>query len=293
MNGASLRWSASSRNHYSERTLLERIPVLVNPSPQAATPVSWAQRLFRWTPDKTPAVRTIEGPYTYFATSPWWNKLCRRLPCLLWLDWPAYANAVKVVTVGQQTIIIHCWKGWCLQFLPGLFRLLPGINFPGGIGAEVGIYTFEKPAEDAFFPRREPEPTAAPEPERDRWWERAWDAIRDSFTRARAHAKSPLRFRLWWPASSEVLESIGPVSFSLYNRHSGDALIKDYETASYWTCKWMKRRSFHSWRADRSGSIRKWRRPEDFELRFTVAGVDYVWGESTKKIMKVPAVDAA
>jgi hypothetical protein len=77
--------------------------------------------------------------YEFIETSPNWKRICSALPCSTqdwWADYVTTYLPTTLVLGGQpRQVIIQLWKGWC-QRLGG--RKVNG--FPGGIGAEVGIY---------------------------------------------------------------------------------------------------------------------------------------------------------
>jgi hypothetical protein len=78
--------------------------------------------------------------YQYDETSELWKQLCTAFPCFALLQWPGYSTQVvdtidgQPITINGQPVVIQLWKGTCKKFLGGL------LNFPGGIGAEVGVY---------------------------------------------------------------------------------------------------------------------------------------------------------
>jgi hypothetical protein len=121
------------------------------------------------------------------------------------------------------------------------------VKFPGGVGAEVGIYTrkppwdqIDRPPIGTLQPLLAEEEQQPSEPLIDvpvamsQWWERM-----------RADIRSPDPFKIWWPDKNAVADSGSPVSFSLYDRNFGDALTKEYSTPTYWMCKWMATPSFN------------------------------------------------
>lgn len=75
-----------------------------------------------------------ENGYRYYETSEYWKKICSPLPCFAEMWWPGYLTKVVRAKIGSHDVIIQLWKGWCQRFMG------PAGNFPGGIGAEVGIY---------------------------------------------------------------------------------------------------------------------------------------------------------
>src|SRR5258706_2696810 len=74
-----------------------------------------------------------EGGYTYDETSEYWKEMCRAFPCFYALQWPGYASDIFEDEINGQAAVIQLWKGWCQKFLGSTY-------FPGGIGAEVGVY---------------------------------------------------------------------------------------------------------------------------------------------------------
>src|SRR5437773_11654840 len=69
-------------------------------------------------------------------TSEWWKVFCQNFPCFWALQWPGYSTDVIEATIDGQAVVIQLWKGYCPKFL-GISGKSP---FPGGTGAEVGIY---------------------------------------------------------------------------------------------------------------------------------------------------------
>jgi hypothetical protein len=65
------------------------------------------------------------------------EEACRVLPSFAALRWPGYETLVLADKIGGEDVVIQLWKGHCQRFF-GLD------NFPGGIGAEVGISSCPK-----------------------------------------------------------------------------------------------------------------------------------------------------
>ncbi|MGC1293945.1 MAG: hypothetical protein WA869_02800 [Alloacidobacterium sp.] len=59
--------------------------------------------------------------------------MCTSFPCFALLEWPGYATQVVETTIEGQAVVIQLWKGTCQKFLGSS-------DFPGGVGAEVGVY---------------------------------------------------------------------------------------------------------------------------------------------------------
>jgi hypothetical protein len=80
----------------------------------------------------SPTIKYIDARgYEYVETSDWLKQVCTLLPCFEALQWPDYASKVVRDVIDGQDVVIQLWKGWC----PKIFE-----DFPGGIGAEVGVY---------------------------------------------------------------------------------------------------------------------------------------------------------
>lgn len=72
--------------------------------------------------------------YEYIETAKPWKAMCATLPCFAEMWWPGYLTKVVRTKIRGHDVVIQLWKGWCQRFLGH------HANFPGGIGAEVGIY---------------------------------------------------------------------------------------------------------------------------------------------------------
>lgn len=78
--------------------------------------------------------KDTENGYEYVETSQTWKQICSTLPCFAEMWWPDYLTKVIRTTISGEPVIIQLWKGWCQRF-GGRWDA-----FPGGMGAEVGIY---------------------------------------------------------------------------------------------------------------------------------------------------------
>jgi hypothetical protein len=76
---------------------------------------------------------TDASGYKFDETSEQWKQMCTSFPCFALLEWPGYATQVVETTIEGQAVVIQLWKGTCQKFLG------PS-DFPGGVGAEVGVY---------------------------------------------------------------------------------------------------------------------------------------------------------
>jgi hypothetical protein len=164
------------------------------------------------------------------------------LPCFEALAWPDYDTKVLEVTLGGKPAVIQLWKGWCQKFL-GLD------DFPGGIGAEVGIYRRLATPPKLALPPELPHvlahlvETGAKLATDELWW-------------PYPELNTKLTFELVNPVTSEVVFTAGP------------------ET-TYWLCKWMDRDSFATYKEQQDGQAPLW--AADYTLRFTVDGAAYTW----------------
>ncbi len=173
--------------------------------------------LLRW-----PTIEyTDSNGYEYVETADWWKQACVVLPCFAALEWPGYATKVIEGTIiDGQPVVIQLWKGLCEKFLD-LKR------FPGGFGAEVGVYRRipgrVRPASLPFLP-----PTVA------------------AFLLGKIATVSDTE--LWWP-----LPGLGArIEFSLINPLTNQAFFNAEAETTYWLCKWMNGDSYAKYQRDQA-----------------------------------------
>jgi hypothetical protein len=156
--------------------------------------------------------------YTYVETSELWQQMCSVLPCCLALQWPDYATRIVEDTINGQLVVIQLWKGWCQKFL-GLQ------NFPGGIGAEVGVYRRIpgriRPTSLPFLPQ----PLAA--------------FILNTIATLSDN-------ELWWPFP----ELQAQIEFTLVNPVTNQTFFCAGPETSYWLAKWMNDGSYTQYQGD-------------------------------------------
>ena len=214
-------------------------------------------------------------------TSTFWKTVCAVLPCNREMAWTGYETVcLPVTTKAGKQVVIQCWKGYCEDAVPTM--AIPGfqtLSFPGGQGAEVGVYevddakSYPPSADDivsgiaADFPEVPLLALAA-----YRKGVGAWLDHLGFF--ASSHGSH------WWPAEDAV---VTPVSFTMKDRYHGDPLIDSYTTQTYWTCKWMHPLSYAQWTIDWMSRHKTFRAPlpTDFDLELTFDGVDYLWAAGT------------
>jgi hypothetical protein len=211
----------------------------------------------------SPTIRYSDpAGYGYNETSESWKALCNSLPCFAALQWPGYATAVIDDVIDGHAVVIQLWKGWCPKFLG-----FAGVQaFPGGVGAEVGIY------------RRIPgrvRPTSLP-------------FVPPPLATVILTALASLADNeLWWPFPELGAE----LEFTLINPVTNQPFFSARPETSYWLAKWMNDDSYEKYRRDRT-TIR-WLRlpwlpgwfphissqtpssPVDYQLDYTINGKSY------------------
>jgi hypothetical protein len=192
----------------------------------------------------TPTIETVDSRgYSYVETSEWWKDLCSVLPCFSALQWPGYATTVIDDVINGQPVVIQLWKGWCQKFLGLQF-------FPGGIGAEVGVY------------RRIPgrlRPTSLPflPPEYEAFVLGNLQRLADN--------------ELWWPAPDLNTR----LEFTLINPSTNEAFFSAGPETSYWLAKWMNEPSYVKYCVDQQGRFPIL--PDAYILEYTINGQRRRW----------------
>ena len=244
----------------------------------------------------TLADKSHVGPYWYYVTSERWKDICTHLPSFVWVEWPSYVSANRRVTVpgvdgNPTTLEIQCWKGWCGDFFQHL-DIDSKISFPGGVGAEVGIYNPKKPAaDDVFHLQLKGEGLLRESP-----FQPLIDPIRAAFEFSkyvREQAKQTDTHELWWADDEAVKATKQDVSFTFYDPAYDVPLLSKFSTDTYWTCKWMDEASYIEWRGKqkpkhsvvpKTVTTRTDIDAYDYTLEFSFAGENYIWPGSETKI---------
>lgn len=194
-------------------------------------------------------------------TSESWKVLCSGLPCSLALQWPGYSTAIVEDSIDGIPVVIQLWKGWCPKFL--------GLDaFPGGVGAEVGVYRRmpgrARPASMPFLPQ----PFA--------------NKVLDMLATVADE-------NLWWPFP----ELGATLRFQLIHRNSGREFFAAGPETSYWLAKWMEDASYKDYARRRGApppSFFPWypendavpSSPDDYTLHYSINGNDYpAWERGT------------
>ena len=194
----------------------------------------------------SPTVESTDARgYRYVETSERWDQMCTAFPCFAALQWPDYASYSFNDTIDGHPVVIQLWKGYCEKFL-GMEK------FPGGIGAEVGIYRRipgkGRPTSLPFLP---PSVAAlllkpiASLTDQDLWW-------------AYPELKTKIAFTLTNPVTKEVFFSTGR------------------EKETYWLNKWMNEGSYLKYKQDQgAGRTPRLAHEVEYQLTFTINGKTY------------------
>lgn len=231
------QYSTPLSDQASDQALLAQNPDLVpyfQSYPRAGglglPPIAWESNVY---------VYGDSNGYQYDETSEQWKMMCQVLPCSLALRWPGYATASVNVTLKGRPAVIQVWRGHCQ-------RVLGDASFPGGYGAEVGVYVAGDTAENQAALRL----LAAADP--------ALSLVLGSST-------------LWLPAPHLV----DTVAFTMLNPVTGEVFISSPAEPTYWNCKWMEPDSYTRYCADQNGRVPS--SPDQYVLQFTVNGQSFSW----------------
>jgi hypothetical protein len=180
--------------------------------------------------------------YKYVETSDKWKQMCTAFPCFAAIEWPDYATKWFPASIAGKPAVIQLWKGYCEKFL-GLER------FPGGIGAEVGIYR--------FIPGRA-RPKALP-------------FLPPGFAGTILKPMANLTDKnLWW-AYPELGTQL---HFNFINPITGAIFFSAGTEKSYWLNKWMNTDSYEKYKRDQ-GNGKTPPFAVDYRLEFSINGKSY------------------
>jgi hypothetical protein len=191
--------------------------------------------------------------YMYNECADWWKQMCTVFPCFLALQWPGYSTTIVEDKINNQPVVIQLWKGWCPKFL--------GSNlFPGGIGAEVGIYKRipgrVRPSALPFLP-----PALA-------------TLILSTIGRISDND-------LWWPYTD-----LGTtIEFKFVNPITNQVVFPAGPQTTWWVTKWMLDGSHSKYQHDQRrwswlplwwpGNSRTPTWPNDYKLDYSINGKSY------------------
>jgi len=168
----------------------------------------------------SPTIQYTDGlGYEYDETSESWKQLCTDFPSFAALQWGGYStNVVEGYAIDGHPVVIQLWKGLCQKFLG-----LP--QFPGGIGAEVGVYRRIRgrtlPTSLSFLP-----PAFA------------------NFILSKI--ETLIEDQLWW-----AFPELGTkIEFTLTNPVTNQTFFSAGAEVTYWLNKWMSERSYAKYQSD-------------------------------------------
>jgi hypothetical protein len=183
--------------------------------------------------------------YEYVETSESWQKMCSELPCFDALQWPGYDSIHLDIEINSEPVGIQLWKGWCQKFLGLQF-------FPGGIGAEVGVYRRIpgklRPDSLPFLPD----------------WMEAFIL---------EHLTDLTDNDLWWPAPDLRAQ----LQFTFINPKTDRPMFTAGPETSYWLCKWMNESSYYFSYVHVVGVDRVPVDSTDYILEYTINGQTRRW----------------
>ena len=181
--------------------------------------------------------------YPYVETAEWWKTACEALPSFAELWWPDYATKVIQDTIDGKPVVIQLWKGWCQKFLGR-------DDFPGGIGAEVGVYRQipgrAVPASLPHYPSR------------------LVDFVLGGLEKVGGD-------RLWWAFPELGAE----IDWELVNPKTQETFFTAGPEKTYWMNKWMNPESYEQYRVDQSHNVPFF--SAHYVLNYRINGKRYTW----------------
>jgi hypothetical protein len=192
----------------------------------------------------SPTNQTVdERGYGYVETAEWWKEACEVLPSFSEVWWPDYSTKVIEDTINGQPVVIQLWKGWCQKFLGRS-------DFPGGIGAEVGVY-HRVPGKVL--------PTNLP----------------NFPSKMAAYVLGGLakldESHLWW-AFPELNTTI---NFELINPKTNEPFLLAGPEVTYWMNKWMNPGSYEQYKSDQGGKVPLF--AAEYVLNYQIGDKTYAW----------------
>ena len=184
-----------------------------------------------------------EYGYEFNETSDWWKEACTALPCFSALWWPGYSTEIIEDTIDGKPVVIQLWIGWCQKFLNSQ-------EFPGGIGAEVGVYR--------KIPGKLPPPSL--------------DFLPSKFADVVLGTASKLSDdNLWWAYPELNTE----IDFELINPKINETFFRAGPEKTYWLNKWMNEASYEKYKKDQNENV-PWF-SMNYKLKYRINGKTYEW----------------
>jgi hypothetical protein len=232
-------WASNTAGHPGASVVLQDDGNLVIYDPAGA--YLWdSNTVVNW---NTPTIGYKDSKgYEYVETSESWQKMCSELPCFDALQWPGYDSIHLDIEINGEPVVIQLWKGWCPKFLGLPF-------FPGGIGAEVGVYR-------RILGKLRPNSLPFLSDEMEAF--------------VLEHLADLTDNDLWWPAP----ELRAQLEFTFINPKTGQPVFPAGPETSYWLCKWMNETSYAKYVVDQRGKV-----PDatDYILEYTINGQTRRW----------------
>ena len=189
-----------------------------------------------------PTKRYTENGYDFNETSLEWKEACRNLPCFWAIRWPDYSSDVIELEIDGEQIVVQLWIGWCQKFLGRK-------DYPGGIGAEVGIYH--------RIPGKPPPSTIPFLPQKMADWMLAHMALLGDE-------------HLWWPYPELKTE----LTFDMVHPKTGATFFSAGPQTTYWLTKWMDTDSYDKFKKEHGHTplfAAQW------DLKYTINGQPFEW----------------
>jgi hypothetical protein len=181
--------------------------------------------------------------YDFVETSNWWKRACEALPSFAGVHWPDYGTKVVHDTIDGKAVVIQLWKGWCQKFLGR-------DDFPGGIGAEVGIY-HQVPGRAV--------PASLPH----------YPASAAAFLLGGMEKIGG--DHLWWAYADLNAE----IEFELVNPKTHEPFFSAGPQQTYWRNRWMNPDSYEKYRHDQHHHVPTF--SAHYVLNYKINGKSYSW----------------
>lgn len=196
-----------------------------------------------------PGVVYFDAGYHYTETAAWFKQVCEGFPCFFVIGWPDYETQIYETVIDGQPVVLQLWKGWCQRFL-GLE------GFPGGVGAEVGVYRRIPGRLKVFLDQLG---------DMDAWSKRCKmfpeGYVEKLHTLADDH--------VWWPYP----ELGAKVDWALRHNTTAAPFFVSKPESTFWNCKWMTPEDYSDkYRADPSHEAPPIESVWDYALEFRVKG---------------------
>jgi hypothetical protein len=203
----------------------------------------------------------------YVETSQNWKNICSPLPCFAEMWWPGYLTTVIKTTLGGQPVVIQLWKGWC-QRLGARWA-----NFPGGMGAEVGIYhkVTDDDSQTVLFQK--------PATKIDQGLHQFRDKLSQVSQKTPLQKITPFLPRhdrphgdpegeVWYP----IQKPYPWLNFKLVNPYTGQEFFRTSSQNTYWLTRWMAPDSYRN-KYKNEHSTPPF--AENYVLHYTINGKSY------------------